>query len=66
MRRAWAAARRLFAVVFTAIVLGAAVVVLESQAHIDSTFVHVVSVAFASLVALVLVHGLGILEGLGF
>jgi hypothetical protein len=46
-------------------VLSAAAIVAENQLHLTNPFLHVVSVLVAALVSVILVHGLGIFEGLG-
>jgi peptidoglycan/LPS O-acetylase OafA/YrhL len=65
MERAWAAGRGILAVVGFAVVLSAAAIVAENHLHLTNPFLPVVSVLVAALVSVILVHGLGIFEGLG-
>lgn len=66
MGAAWAAGRRIFAVVAFALVLSAVLIELESVAHVRSGALHVLAALVAFLVSLTLVHGLAVFERWGF
>lgn len=66
MESAWAAGRRLGAVVAVGFLLSAAFIEAETLLHWTNGFLHVLAVLVAFLTSIVLVHGFEILEPLGF
>ena len=66
MSTAWAAARRLAAVVFVSAALAAVLVTVEDKAHVGNSFLHAVTVMGAIVLSVLVIHGLGALERIGF